>query len=542
MKKYLAASFFLISLFMGVFPLNAQEAIGLNLKLDDRPGNFKLIPFAENMVINIFSERKADEKDMLQWHIALYDAGLKNIWKKQLPVKEFWKLVDFQITDSLLFLFFSRNIDQNYQELLFFRFNGYTGTHDYALAKPEMRSNITLMKALDNNTIFLGGHTRRSSMQNCYHSCSKLALIPLIVGLMPTDQQAVLLKLDFENAELQLCKYESAPYGNVRSMELVKSQKKVRFLVEEVHKNNQQRLVMLTYEKSGQQTNRTVLESDEKDRNLLSGVISSINAEKQIVIGTYNNSGAKAARKAANAFMRSASGLYFASFENGRQRGIYYYNFTDFDNFIKGMNPKMASKVLKRKKRKEAQGKELTFEYQFLFHDLLQKDNQLIALIEAYYPSYHTEYYTSIDYYGRPVSYSREVFDGYQYTSAILAGFDLNGKLLWNHSLDMSEILTFDLRKRIRLMISGDNSLIMVYVHRGKIITKTINQNNIVEDTEEIELTEIAIPKNVKIIQDDIIYWYQNYFLTYELKRIKDIKKKNKYDYHISVAKIKYQP
>ena len=93
------------------------------------------------------------------------------------------------------------------------------------------------------------------------------------------------------------------------------------------------------------------------------------------------------------------------------------------NKFLEYLPARKQAKVERKQKRKEKKGKEMNINYLIASHDIIKKGDKYIMLGEAYYPTYRTE--TRTDANGN-VTY-RTVFDGYQYTHAVVAGFDKDG-------------------------------------------------------------------------------------------------------------------
>src|SRR5688572_18206957 len=101
------------------------------------------------------------------------------------------------------------------------------------------------------------------------------------------------------------------------------------------------------------------------------------------------------------------------------------------------MNEKQQEKIEKKKEKKEASGEELNLSFYVTVHDITVKDGEYFFLGEFYYPTYRTESYTTMGANGTMVTHYRRVFDGYQYSHASVAGFDMSGKLLWSNTFEM---------------------------------------------------------------------------------------------------------
>ena len=129
-------------------------------------------------------------------------------------------------------------------------------------------------------------------------------------------------------------------------------------------------------------------------------------------------------------------------------------------------------------------------------HDIIVKNGEYIFVGEAYYPVYHTESHTvtrletysvpgvngQSSYQTRPVTTTeyKQVFDGYRFTHALVAGFDEQGAKKWDNCFEMGDIQTYSLREKIKVDQS-ENKIGMAYVIGNSIVSKYIDGNKVVE-------------------------------------------------------------
>lgn len=142
---------------------------------------------------------------------------------------------------------------------------------------------------------------------------------------------------------------------------------------------------------------------------------------------------------------------------------------------------------------------------------------------EVVVPQYHTENYTEFDYYGRPYTNSYSVFDGYRFLNAIAAGFDSTGKLLWDNTLEIRNLLSYELNPKVSVFPSGEN-LVMCYLGDGKIGSKVIKGMETIEKL-EFSPVELQYPDDrlVSETRNRMVPWYDHYFLCYGYQEIKNI-------------------
>ena len=156
-------------------------------------------------------------------------------------------------------------------------------------------------------------------------------------------------------------------------------------------------------------------------------------------------------------------------------------------------------------------------------HEIFVKNDQCILTAEIFSPQYHTENFTDFDFYGRPYTNSYSVFDGYRFYNGIVAGFDTDGKLLWDNYIEIRNLVSFELSPKVMAYPSGKD-LVLCYVSDGKIGSKIIQEGNVVEklDFSTIDLLNTD-DKLLSESKGAIVQWYGKYFLSYGYQDIKNV-------------------
>lgn len=222
-----------------------------------------------------------------------------------------------------------------------------------------------------------------------------------------------------------------------------------------------------------------------------------------------------------------SDGYFTASVNNGTAGKIKYYNFSGFTNAFKYITDPSAlrikSKPAKKKEKVEqttptpqpedAFDNDRTLNLRLITHEAIVHNGQLIITSEAYSPEYHTNTQMSYDYYGRAFPNSYQVFDGFRYSHAFVAGFDSSGNMAWNNGMEMRDIITKYLNRKLNCLFENDET-VLYYNANNKVAFKTIKGNNIIDNTSYTTLT----PKRAKDQPIDeylgtIEHWYDDYFI-----------------------------
>ncbi len=216
-----------------------------------------------------------------------------------------------------------------------------------------------------------------------------------------------------------------------------------------------------------------------------------------------------------------STGIYITKFDDFNRSFIQFYDFTDFKNFFEYKGKNERERLEKKKKRKEAHGKKLTVSYRIEMHEIQKQEGQFIFVGEAYYPTYRTVSYTSTGPGGTPIVRSRSVFDGYQYTHAIVASFDELGNINWCNTFKLDlERKPLSINRNVALSFVED-MVNVAYCSGTTIKSISFKNGEMVQEkqTEPIDTgSEQDRIKNWQSIEID--YWYDNYFIINGTQRI----------------------
>jgi hypothetical protein len=287
----------------------------------------------------------------------------------------------------------------------------------------------------------------------------------------------------------------------------------------------------------------------EEDYGLLTGKLFPLKDGTQLMIGNYGYKGYQS-----NGVPMS-QGLYISKVDGETPEYLKMHSFTDFKNFFKFMTEKQQERIEKKIKRKKGQGDDLKLNYRVLVHDIIQKDNQYILVAEVFYPefksnnTYGSPFYGSS--FGSPFSYgynsmnalryaryfggnswawnpwmysnygsNNQIFDGFRYTHAVVAGFDQKGNMLWDNSFSFDNVKSMDLKEKVRINVQNDD-ITLVYSNKGKLASKIVRGSEVIEGTKMIDIDTQRDGDRVRDTEtDDIEYWHQNYYLAWGYQKI----------------------
>lgn len=222
-----------------------------------------------------------------------------------------------------------------------------------------------------------------------------------------------------------------------------------------------------------------------------------------------------------------SEGLYSAIItSSGQVKTIHYHNYLKIPHFLDYMSDKRAAKIEKKVAKKEKKGKELTYQFNVMKHDIIFDGEDYIFVGEFYHPTFRTEresYTTTVN--GQTVTRYRtvSVFDGYQYTHALATSFSEEAQLKWSNVFDM--YLAYKPMSPIKFITAEliDKKLKLLYTTGSNIHSKTLKGGSIVKN-EDISFlsTENDSDKIKYTVGSTIKHWYGNKFLNYGFQKIKN--------------------
>lgn len=511
----------------------SQENKPLRVEIEAKysSDSYKIIPFGEKGVLLFYlSNENSISQYPGTWYFTLYDTNFKELWTKEQIVSKEMDYNNFDYDDKYLYLYFENNLStgsNGYIQILKIDIdNALINTYNTSV---NIKAGVTSFKVI-NDVVMISGHTIPSRLASCIQACFSFTLVPGIFGTTFYHYQPFIFIYNLNNGATKVVNdvFEGHAYADELSVDDKNETFDVTIKNHIPRKTNA--MYIDEFNTDGLKISTLKLVTNDDNRKLNTCRIVALNENEKILIGTYNNATrGNMANPAFAGFTEGASGIFFCRILNGEQDEIKFYNFSKFKNFYTYISTRRALKILKKAKKMELKGKELSYNYRLLVHDIIKKDSNYIMVAEAYYPEYHTVNYTSYDSYGRPVTTSYTVFDGFRYTNAIIACFDKKGEMLWDNSFEIWNILTFNLKERVNVLFDGDDVL-LTYSNEGNIASKIIRGNEVVEGKQYTEIESTY--SNDRLISDynsDMEYWYDSYFISYGYQKIKNTQQnKNK--------------
>lgn len=283
--------------------------------------------------------------------------------------------------------------------------------------------------------------------------------------------------------------------------------------------NKQKGLWIRNYSADGSLIKTTILQPEE-NKNLIFGRSLKMPNGEQVVSGVYGRYG------------EYSRGIFVASINVVGEYAIKYYSFADLEHFFNFMKAKREKRIKEKIERRKIKGKKIKFNYRILVQELLPYGDQYILLGEAFYPHYsYARNYAPYSYnyntrsYHIPMSRSDLIFDGFQYTHAVVIGFDKNGKLLWDNSFQINDLKTYELEQFVKIY-PQEKSISLLYLFENEIRNKIIRDSEVLEGkTYEMKLKfkEDQV-KDKETETSKLDYWYDRHFFAYGVQQVHNLR------------------
>ena len=276
------------------------------------------------------------------------------------------------------------------------------------------------------------------------------------------------------------------------------------------------------YNSEGELIKTTVLEPSGK-RNLIFGRSVKMPNNQQVVAGVYGRNS------------EYSRGIFVSTISTFGEYVTRYYNFADLQNFFHYLRANQEKRIKKRIERRRVKGKRLKFNYRFLVQELVPYGNQFIMLGEAFYPLYSYRATTNIDRsyvnsswydpsYRNYSPYRNDfIFNGFQYTHAIVIGFDKEGKIHWDNSFEISDVRSSQLEQFVKIAPVSDH-VGLLYLFNNLIRTKIIKDSQVLEgkladEVKMLDSTDYSQKGDTQMTKLD--YWYGHHMFASGFQNIR---------------------
>lgn len=490
---------FLLSAVMTAPAVNAQVLTEKHIEFETGEGytNYRVEPFKNEGLLLLAQEEKGS-----RWQIQQYSNDLELGLKKNIDVPKGYLLK-----------------------------GEYTGLFDEHLLFSNKKNQYQYFK-VEPNSLDITKHSGilpKKTYLSWMVAEGDVAFIAMRGKKGPT-----LIKLNTNTGKSTLVPLNISPYSlkdlSIERIQILEGTGEVFVYINAYNKKDHNMFVM-QFDQEGKQSALYNLSKD-TDKKLSSVSASPLGEGEYIFTGTYSSKSTT-----------YSEGMYICSAQDEKVNFMQFYNFTDFQEFFSYLPKKKQEKIEKKKERYDDKNKELSYNYLIAEHPIQKIGDTYLMVGEAFYPTYRTETRTTY-VNGRPTTTTTTVFDGFQYTHATVAAFDLEGKKLWDKTFEMWPSYKPFVVKRF-ISISTENDKIDLLFATGNTIKSfSVNVEGSVANERSANLiTETDDAEKVKRSSSNLTHWYGNTFIASGYQTIKDSEEKigNKKRSYFFINKIVYE-
>ena len=419
------------------------------------------------------------------WEIIYLDTALNKIWDYKHEVLDEYTLMGYGYDKGFLYLLY--NDETKVKEYRVDRIDISNQSIQVFKLEFDFLIYLTEFEVLDETLIF-GGYVNNRPTFLCYkYGVDKQIVLP---GFYNNENRILQLELDYEN----------------KSFNVLTSYKM----------QDKKRSISL---KSFNTEGKIIKNFDLKpqgDYGLIHGHSVTVNQDFHLIVGTYAYKSSDMSR-----------GIFVSRVSNEGDHVINYYNFGDLKNFFNYMKAKRELRVKSRIERRKVKGKKIKFSYKILVHNIVEEDDQFIMVGEAFYPKYYAGVNTYNSYY-TPYTYDNagSLIDGYVYTHAVVIGVNKEGKIIWDNSFEIEDVLSKNLDQYVQVT-TVENETVLLYLYEDLIRSKII-QGSVVLDGKSYDNLKLSFEDDV-VSENENEYgglerWYDDNFYGYGYHEIKNYK------------------
>ncbi len=467
-----------------------QQPGRLEIILDEEDERFNVQSAEDNGIVLYRTVRNRDTRTDYKYQIILVDTAMKMAWEEHYFISLKYVQIGFEYAGDYLYLLFQQNTESLRADLFVFRVNLDTRQSETFLIERDFMMELSQFEVVGNTLIF-GGYSNNLPTIVCYE--------------FGKSQPKVLPGFYNEKSQIQ-------------HLETDDEHKIFNVLTTFRTRDGRKSLSYNSYTEQGELIKNINLQPSE-EWSLLFGRVVTIDREVSIIVGTFTRKMSDLSR-----------GIFLARVSPEGDQVINYYNYADLKNFFSYMKAKREKNIKERIERRNVRGKKNRFNYRLMVHDVVDWEGKFIMVGEAYYPKYNQGYYSAPGAYYNPTynygnSYTTN-FEGYKFTHAVVFGFDRRGRLLWDNSFQIEDVVSYDLDQHVQVSLSQEQ-MALLYMFEDEIRTKTIKGNEVVEGKVYDELKrsfEFDMVDETDMEYGGLEKWYGGHLFAYGVQTIKNSK------------------
>jgi hypothetical protein len=499
---------FFFSLFLSEFACGqsreeisaSDRPIRVEIPVKTTDETYRVIPCNHNGVVLFFKSVETIGDSLTKWYFSMYDKDLQRSWVRSIPVASTMMFHESVFeNDTLSMLFVKRGKEKEKKN----RFNFFI-----------------LHLALKSGT-FTGntGNLPDGAEDIDFKLFHQIAFLCYNVK----NESAQLQVLQLENGKSSTFPWSYGKVSRVTGFKVDSVSLRIRASLSQVSSTKtRSENFLVSMDLNGKILADIPIQIASSNRYLYGLDFIPVDNDSWFLYGSYGTTPPKNNMK--NKRIAESSGFFTGKFVNGQPCDLTFVNLLELNNSKDLLGEKDIIALKKKALKKNRNLSEYSLDYPLLLHKIFRHKDQFILLSETFAPQYHSESFTDFDFYGRPYVNTYDVFDGYRYNNGIITAFDKEGKLVWDNTMEIRNVLTYELTPKITAFFTPGDEVVLAYLSEGKIASKIIKGNQVVEklDFSNLEMSN-SEDKLLVESKSGMLPWYDQFFLCYGYQEIKNI-------------------
>ena len=506
--------FLLVCLLHFSFSLSAQLAQSKRYERIQRNSSkpFTIISLKEQGLALVRDKEEYHDGKKL-WEIVLLDSVLTEKWTTDIPIENRYQMIGYEyVHDAVYILFRAGETESGFLylvsvDLVNHEINKFDIKHQFNL-------RLTHFSVTGNRAI-LGGYIIHEPAILLYEmTTNQLKVVP---GFFLTDTELLDVRVNVNNT------------FNAVLVERGKKEKK--------------KLIVRTFDESGV----LILEDEidiEQEKTIVAAQTSILKRDEMMVLGTYGDNN-----------LKQATGIFSVAIDPFNKQVVRYFDFAIFDHFLDYMPVKRSNKIKLKSQHDREAGKNPDFKLHLQLIRIEECESGYILISEVYqptstlspYPYWNNNYNQngypygfnspSNRYYNTPTSPTQS--GDYKVIETVITLFDAEGKLVWDHSLNLPDFHIPALEQVGDFSFLG-NRAVIAYKKEDEIhsMLRFINDHETLSDT-----LKLAMKNPTDVLRNEggedggIRHWYRSEFYAWGYQSIRDKSKEesqNRYVFYIT--------
>lgn len=522
MFPFIRSFLFLVSL-LSIVTLNGQESgtaftpVRIEIPAKSTDETYQVVPCGEKGLILFFKSLETVGDSASKWYFSFYDQNLEQVWVRNIPIGNSLMIAEKKLeSDTLSMLFLKKEKEKNS------RFNFMV-----------IRLDITGISFIANTGTL---------PEECEDVAFSVARSFAFISYNTKGGSAMIQIMDLKSGNSNTYSWSRETTSRISGFTVDTSAMRIRAAVAQ-SSINKSRLVnfLFSMDMNGKILAEIPIQSSLANRYLRGLDFLPVNETDWLVFGSYGTTPVKVSGKGKKVV--ESSGFFSCKLNQGVPGEINFINLLELKNSKELLGEKDIIALKKKVLKKNRNLSEYSLDYPLMLHKVFRHKDQFILVAESFAPQYHSESYTDFDFYGRPYVNTYDVFDGYRFNNGIISAYDENGKLVWDNTLEIRNLVTYELNPKVSVFFTPDDEVVLTYLSEGKVASKIVKGNEVLEKL-DFSILELSHPgdKLLSETKSRMAPWYGNYFLCSGYQEIKNISLgEDKKRLVFYITKIKYQ-